>query len=175
MPKSRCIYYSKYFVCESLLMNRKVQNVMQLPHPAAIICSASSHRLAEMCIVQAALQSICGQKPKLCPAKKSIAAFNLRKGTIVGCVLTLRRQGLYFLWDSLCTHLIPGRSLGQSHSDFYFPMGTLSFGLINFLEFPALEPFFAHFENVRGCNLELLLRGNQKRKKPMQSRKVVYQ
>ncbi len=44
---------------------------------------------------------ITGQKPVITKAKKSIAAFKLREGMLVGCKVTLRRQQMYEFRDRL--------------------------------------------------------------------------
>lgn len=38
------------------------------------------------------LAKICGQKPKICKAKKSIASFKLGKGMPIGLMVTLRKE-----------------------------------------------------------------------------------
>ena len=38
------------------------------------------------------LEKITGQKPALCPAKKSVANFKLREGMVIGAKVTLRRR-----------------------------------------------------------------------------------
>src|SRR5487761_1989674 len=47
------------------------------------------------------LGQIAGQKPVVAKAKKSIAAFKLREGMPIGCMVTLRRERMYFFLDKL--------------------------------------------------------------------------
>src|SRR5207253_6349851 len=47
------------------------------------------------------LAQIAGQKPVVTKAKKSIAAFKLREGMPIGCMVTLRGQRMYEFLDRL--------------------------------------------------------------------------
>lgn len=47
------------------------------------------------------LTAITGQKPQLCPAKKSISNFKLREGMIIGAKVTLRGERMWEFADRL--------------------------------------------------------------------------
>src|SRR3981081_3257777 len=47
------------------------------------------------------LSQIAGQKPIVTKAKKSIAAFKLREGMAIGCMVTLRGDRMYEFFDRL--------------------------------------------------------------------------
>src|SRR5277367_6700898 len=47
------------------------------------------------------LGQIAGQKPVVTKAKKSIAAFKLREGMAIGCMVTLRGDRMYEFFDRL--------------------------------------------------------------------------
>ena len=53
------------------------------------------------------LSAICGQRPVLSQAKKSIAGFKLRQGTPVGACVTLRGQKMYDFLDKLINVALP--------------------------------------------------------------------
>jgi len=53
------------------------------------------------------LARISGQKPKICKAKKSIAGFKLREGTIVGLNVTLRGKKMADFIDKLINITFP--------------------------------------------------------------------
>ncbi|MGO9176109.1 MAG: 50S ribosomal protein L5, partial [Desulfobaccales bacterium] len=55
----------------------------------------------------AELSAIAGQKPVVTRAKKSIAAFKLREGMPIGCMVTLRRERMYFFLDKLVNVVLP--------------------------------------------------------------------
>ena len=53
------------------------------------------------------LASICGQKPVVTKAKKSIATFKLRQGAPIGVAVTLRRDRMWEFVDRLFTLALP--------------------------------------------------------------------
>ncbi len=53
------------------------------------------------------LEKITGQKPALCPAKKSVANFKLREGMVIGAKVTLRRQRMWDFLDRLINVALP--------------------------------------------------------------------
>ena len=159
MPKSRLSYYYKHTLSETLIGTHNLRGVMQLPQWGAIICSASSLGASQTVLVKGALEGITGQRPRTRLAKKSLAAFNLRKGSVVGCQVTIRRQRLYLLLDQLLTAIMPKMNDGDP-SDMVRTLlaahGDLCFGWAHILDFPPLEPFFTHFENVGGLHINCI-------------------
>src|SRR5581483_8621952 len=53
------------------------------------------------------LGAIAGQKPVVTKAKKSIAAFKLREGMSIGCMVTLRGDRMYEFLDRLMNVALP--------------------------------------------------------------------
>ena len=53
------------------------------------------------------LGAIAGQKPVVTKAKKSIAAFKLREGMPIGCMVTLRGDRMYEFLDRLMNVALP--------------------------------------------------------------------
>src|SRR3954464_14096043 len=53
------------------------------------------------------LAAIAGQKPVVTKAKKSIAAFKLREGMAIGCMVTLRGDRMYEFLDRLMNVALP--------------------------------------------------------------------
>ncbi|MCX7826107.1 MAG: 50S ribosomal protein L5 [Verrucomicrobiae bacterium] len=53
------------------------------------------------------LAAISGQKPVLCVSRKNISNFNLRKGQVIGCRVTLRGQRMYEFFDRLVSAALP--------------------------------------------------------------------
>src|ERR1700682_6515942 len=53
------------------------------------------------------LGQIAGQKPVVTKARKSIAAFKLREGMAIGCMVTLRGDRMYEFFDRLVNVTLP--------------------------------------------------------------------
>ena len=58
-------------------------------------------------LAQKDLSLLTGQWPQQTRARKSVAAFKLREGTVVGCRVTLRGKRMYEFFDRLVTLALP--------------------------------------------------------------------
>ncbi len=86
------------------------------------------------------LGMITGQKASITKAKKAISNFKIRKGSAVGCVVTLRRTKMYEFMDRLVSVAIPRikdfRGLSQNSFD---DSNNYSFGIVEQIIFPEIE------------------------------------
>ncbi|MBL6958907.1 MAG: 50S ribosomal protein L5 [Rhodospirillales bacterium] len=95
---------------------------------------------------------ITGQKPVITKAKKSIAAFKLREGMLVGCKVTLRRQQMYEFLDRLVNVALPRvrdfRGLSVKSFD---GAGNFALGLKEQIVFPEID--YDRVDKIRGMNI----------------------
>lgn len=100
------------------------------------------------------LTRITGRKPKITKAKKSISNFKLRKGVPIGCVVTLRRDGMYEFYDRLVSITIPRirdfRGLSPKSFD---GRGNYNLGLKEQLVFPEID--YDKIDKIRGMNISI--------------------
>lgn len=86
------------------------------------------------------LAVITGQKAVVTKAKKAIANFKIRKGSSIGCKVTLRRARMYEFLDRLISVAIPRirdfRGLSAASFD---NSGNYSFGLDEQVIFPEVD------------------------------------
>ena len=86
-------------------------NPMRAPRLQKIVISTGVGRIrkdkAKMKLIEDRLNKITGQKALPRPAKKSIAAFKLRDGEIVGYMVTLRGKNMQSFFDRLVNIAIP--------------------------------------------------------------------
>ncbi|MBU0881722.1 MAG: 50S ribosomal protein L5 [Candidatus Omnitrophica bacterium] len=89
---------------------------------------------------QQELAMITGQKPVVTKAKKAIANFKIRKGSSIGCKVTLRKAMMYEFLDRLISVVIPRirdfRGLSLKSFD---GTGNYSFGLNEQSIFPEVD------------------------------------
>ena len=101
-----------------------------------------------------ALAEITGQKPMICKARKSVAAFKLREGAAIGCKVTLRGERMYEFLDRLISLALPRvrdfRGLKPTAFDRH---GNFSLGLSEQLVFPELNP--DKYARVQGMNIAI--------------------
>ena len=88
-----------------------------------------------------AMSEICGQKPIITYARKSVAGFRLREGSAIGCKVTLRRKRMYdFLARLIAVALPRVRDIRGLHPKAFDGNGNYSMGLNEQLVFPELNP-----------------------------------
>lgn len=89
---------------------------------------------------QREISMITGQKPVVTRAKKAIANFKIRKGSSIGCKVTLRKSMMYEFLDRLISVTIPRirdfRGLSVKSFD---GSGNYSFGLSEQAIFPEID------------------------------------
>jgi large subunit ribosomal protein L5 len=101
------------------------------------------------------LQTIAGQKPVRCKAKKSVANFKVREGMETGVKVTLRGTRMYEFLDRLITLAIPRvkdfRGLDPNGFD---KVGNYNFGFTEQTVFPEVEGAAVTFQ--QGMNITLV-------------------
>lgn len=83
-------------------------------------------------IIDLALENmalIAGQRPVVCLAKRSVAAFKLRQGMRVGVKVTLRRERMYAFLDRLVTMTLPRIQNYRGNKPTFDGRGNYSMGL----------------------------------------------
>jgi len=101
-----------------------------------------------------AMTEITGQKPVVCKARKSVAAFKLREGYPIGCKVTLRGARMYEFLDRLISLALPRvRDFRGLNAKAFDRCGNYSLGLSEQLVFPELNP--DKYIRVQGMNIAL--------------------
>ena len=86
------------------------------------------------------LEKITGQKPALCPAKKSVANFKLREGMVIGAKVTLRRGRMWDFLDRLVNVALPRiRDFHGVPNRGFDGRGNYSLGLKEQTIFPEID------------------------------------
>lgn len=98
------------------------------------------------------LTTISGQKPVITKAKKSVAAFKIREGMPVGCMVTLRGDRMWEFLDKLINVALPRirdfRGLSPRSFD---GRGNYTLGIREQLIFPEIR--YDDVERVQGMNV----------------------
>ena len=89
----------------------KYKSPMQIPRISKVILNMGlGEAIQNIKILDSAtaeLSQISGQKPVITRARQSIAAFKLRKGMPIGCMVTLRGDRMYEFFDKLVNVALP--------------------------------------------------------------------
>jgi large subunit ribosomal protein L5 len=119
-------------------------NAMLVPRLMKVVLNIGfGHHLKEkeyMASVEKGLTKIAGQKPVFTAAKKSISAFKLREGQIIGAKVTLRGQRMYDFVDKLVNIDFPlvrdFRGISEKAVD---RNGNLTVGFKDHANFPEIR------------------------------------
>ena len=141
------------------------KNSMLVPRLTKVVINVGfGHHLKEkefVASVEKALTKIAGQKPVLTAAKKSIAAFKIREGLIIGAKVTLRGQQMYDFTDKLVNITFPRvrdfRGISEKAVD---RDGNMTIGFKDYSCFPEIRA--EEVDNIFG--LEVCLTTTAKNK-----------
>jgi large subunit ribosomal protein L5 len=98
------------------------------------------------------LATIAGQKPVVTKARKSIAAFKLREGMPIGCMVTLRGDRMYEFLDRLMNVALPRvRDFRGVSNKAFDGRGNYTLGMKDQLIFPEID--YNKVEKVKGMNI----------------------
>ncbi len=100
------------------------------------------------------LASISGQRPVVTKAKKSIAAFKLREGMPIGCMVTLRGDRMYEFLDRLMNVALPRvRDFRGVSPKSFDGRGNYTLGLKDQLIFPEID--YNKVDKTKGMNVSI--------------------
>jgi len=98
------------------------------------------------------IATICGQKPVVTKAKKSVANFKVREGMSIGCMVTLRGTRMYEFTDKLFNVALPRvRDFRGISTNSFDGRGNFSFGVKEQLIFPEIN--YDKVDKVRGMDI----------------------
>ncbi len=101
------------------------------------------------------LAQIAGQKPVITRARKSIAAFKLRAGMPIGCMVTLRKKRMYDFLTKLINIAIPRirdfRGISRKAFD---GRGNYSLGIKEHIIFPEVD--YDKIDKIKGMNVTIV-------------------
>ena len=102
----------------------------------------------------AEMAAIAGQKPVVTKARKSIAAFKLRAGMSIGCMVTLRGDRMYEFLDRLVNVALPRvRDFRGVSTKSFDGRGNYTLGIKDQLLFPEID--YNKVEKTKGMNISI--------------------
>ena len=100
------------------------------------------------------LEMIAGQKAVVTKAKRAIAAFKIREGFEIGCMVTLRRDRMYEFLDRLISIAIPRiRDFRGLSAKSFDGRGNYSFGIKEQIVFPEIN--YDSVDVIRGLDVTI--------------------
>ncbi len=135
-----------------------VKNAMQVPRITKITVNMGvGEAVADRKIMDAAvadLTKITGQKPLIRKSRKAVAAFKLRAGLAVGCMVTLRGERMYEFLDRLISIAMPRiRDFRGVSPRSFDGRGNYSLGVKEQIIFPEIQ--YDQVDQVRGMDITI--------------------
>jgi large subunit ribosomal protein L5 len=151
-------YYQKEVV-PALLETFKYGNIMQVPKLEKIVLNIGmGEAIQNIKVLDSAVEeltAVAGQKPVITRAKKSIAAFKLRSGMPIGCMVTLRKQRMFDFLNKLVNIALPRvrdfRGVSGKAMD---GRGNYSLGIKEQIIFPEID--YDKIDKVKGMNITIV-------------------
>src|SRR6516162_7564107 len=101
------------------------------------------------------MAQIAGQKPVVTKASKSIAAFKLREGMSIGCMVTLRGDRMFEFFDRLVNVALPRvRDFRGVSTKSFDGRGNYTLGVRDQLIFPEID--YSKVEKMKGMNITIV-------------------
>jgi large subunit ribosomal protein L5 len=100
------------------------------------------------------MMKISGQKPIVTKARKAIAAFKIREGYPIGCMVTLRENRMYEFLDRLVSIALPRvRDFRGVSGRSFDGRGNFNMGVKEQIIFPEIE--YDKIDKIRGMNITI--------------------
>lgn len=150
-------YYEKEV--RPLLMKKfRYRNVMEVPKLEKIVVNMglgeAIQNIKALDYATNDLMLITGQKPIITKAKRSIAAFKLRAGMPIGCMVTLRRERMYEFFHKLVMIVLPKvRDFKGVSPKSFDGRGNYTLGLREQIIFPEVD--YDKTDKIRGMNITI--------------------
>jgi large subunit ribosomal protein L5 len=133
-------------------------NPMQVPRITKITLNMGvGEAMADKKVIENAvsdMQKICGQKPLITMARKSIANFKVRENWPIGCKVTLRRARMYEFLDRFISIAVPRiRDFRGLSARSFDGQGNYSLGIKEQIIFPEID--FDKIDAIRGMDITI--------------------
>ena len=147
----------------AMMQEFRYKSSMQVPRVKKVIVNMglgeATQNIKILDSASAELAAIAGQKPVITRARKSIAAFKLREGMPIGCMVTLRRDKMFEFLDRLLNVALPRVRDFRGVSDKAFDgRGNYTLGIKEQIIFPEID--YDKIDKIKGMNITIVTSAN---------------
>ena len=155
---TRLVEHYRKKVVPDLMKKFGYANPMQVPRITKITLNMGvGEAMADKKVIENAvsdMQKICGQKPLITLARKSIANFKVRENWPIGCKVTLRRAHMYEFLDRFISIAVPRmRDFRGLSARSFDGQGNYSLGIKEQIIFPEID--FDKIDAIRGMDITI--------------------
>jgi len=146
-------------IVDRMMKEFNYSNVMQVPKIKKIVLNMGlGEAIQNIKILDNAVEEltmIAGQRAIIRRARRSIAAFKLREGMPIGCMVTVRREKMYHFLDKLINVVLPRvRDFRGVSPDAFDGRGNYSLGLKEQIIFPEID--YDKVDKINGLNITIV-------------------
>lgn len=157
MPNMKEFYQDE--VVPALMKRFDYRNIMQVPKLEKIVINMGlGEAIQNIKILDSAVEEIAaitGQRPVVTKAKRSIAQFKLRIGMPIGCMVTLRKDRMYELFNRLINVALPRVRDFRGLSPHAFDgRGNYALGIREQIIFPEIN--YDKIDKIKGMNIVIV-------------------
>jgi len=150
-------------VVPQLMETFNYKNIHQVPRIEKIVLNMGlGQAIQNIKIIDSAkeeLMLIAGQAPVVTRAKKSVAAFKLREGMPIGCMVTLRREKMYDFFEKLINIALPRvRDFRGISGKAFDGRGNYTLGIKEHIIFPEID--YDKVDSIKGLNITIVTSAN---------------
>jgi len=146
-------------IVPTMLKEFGYRNVMEVPKLEKVVLNMglgeAIHNIKVLDSAVEELALIGAQRPVVTRAKRSIASFKVREGMPIGCMVTLRRERMYYFLDKLFNVTLPRVRDFRGLSDKAFDgRGNYTLGIKEQIIFPEIN--YDKIDKVKGLNITIV-------------------
>jgi large subunit ribosomal protein L5 len=146
-------------IVDRMMKEFNYQSVMQVPKIKKIVLNMGlGEAIQNIKILDNAVEEltmIAGQRAIIRRARRSIAAFKLREGMPIGCMVTVRREKMYHFLDKLISAVLPRvRDFRGLSPDAFDGRGNYTLGLREQTIFPEID--YDKVDRINGLNITIV-------------------
>ncbi len=135
------------------------KNIHQVPRLEKIVINMglgeAIQNIKILDAAQAEIKVITGQAPVVTRAKKSVAAFKVREGMPIGCMVTLRQKRMYDFYEKLVNIALPRvRDFRGVSGKAFDGFGNYTLGIKEQIIFPEVE--YDKVDSIKGMNITIV-------------------
>ncbi len=151
----------KYFkeIVPAMTKEFSYRNIMEVPKlEKAVLNMGLGEAIHNIKVLDSAVEELAligAQRPVVTRAKRSIASFKVREGNPIGCMVTLRRERMYYFLDKLFNVALPRVRDFRGLSDKAFDgRGNYTLGIKEQIIFPEIN--YDKIDKVKGLNITIV-------------------
>jgi large subunit ribosomal protein L5 len=146
-------------IVPAMMKEFRYRNIMESPKLEKVVLNMglgeAIHNIKVLDSAVEELALIAGQRPVVTRAKRSIASFKVREGMPIGCMVTLRRDRMYYFLDRLFNVALPRVRDFRGLSDKSFDgRGNYTVGIKEQIIFPEIN--YDKIDKVKGLNITIV-------------------